>query len=144
MYYLALRYPMTDSEHSTRDPVDELRRPRVVLADDHPAVLLAFARMLQATCDVVASVPNGAEAIQAVVTLRPDVLVVDLMMADMDGLEVCRSVRDVAPETAVIIVTAFEDAQVRKIALRDGARDFIPKARASDMLENAIRRLSST
>jgi len=133
---------MTDREHSTRAPTDDLPRPRVVLADDHPDVLAAFCRMLKATCDVVASVPNGAQALQAVSTLRPDVLVVDLMMPDMDGLEVCRSVRATAPDTAVIIVTAFDDAQVRKIAMRDGAKDFVPKAQASDLLESAIRRLT--
>jgi len=99
--------------------------------------------MLQTACDVVASVANGAQAIQAVTDLRPEILVVDLMMPDMDGLEVCRTVRAMAPDTAVIIVTAFDDAQVRKIAMRDGAKDFVPKAQASDLLENAIRRLTS-
>jgi CheY-like chemotaxis protein len=134
---------MTDREHSTRAPASDPRRPRVVLADDHPDVRLAFARMLQTACDVVASVANGAQAIQAVTDLRPEILVVDLMMPDMDGLEVCRTVRAMAPDTAVIIVTAFDDAQVRKIAMRDGAKDFVPKAQASDLLENAIRRLTS-
>jgi CheY-like chemotaxis protein len=134
---------MTDREHPPRAAPADLRRPRVVLADDHPEVLLAFARMLQTTCDVVASVPNGAEAIQTVTNLRPDVLVVDLMMPDMDGLEVCRTVRNLAPDTAVIIVTAFDDAQVRKIAMRDGAGDFVAKARASDMLADTIQRLCS-
>ena len=133
---------MTDREHLTREPAGTLRRPRVVLADDHPEVLLAFCRMLQATCDVVASVPNGSQAIQAVIALQPDVLVVDLMMPDMDGLEVCRTVREVAPDTAVIIVTAFDDAQVRKVAMRDGARDFVPKPLASDLLEGVIQRLT--
>jgi DNA-binding NarL/FixJ family response regulator len=133
---------MTDREHSTRDAAGAVRRSRVVLADDHPAVLAAFARMLQASCDVVASVANGAKAIQAVTTLRPDVLVVDLMMPDMDGLEVCRIVRQVAPDTAVIIVTAFDDAEVRKVAIRDGAKDFVPKALASERLDVAIQRLA--
>lgn len=134
---------MTEREHGTGEPAGTVRRPRVVLADDHPDVLIAFCRMLQETCDVVASVPNGALAIQAVEALRPDVLVVDLMMPDMDGLEVCRTVRDVAPDTAVIIVTAFDDAQVRKIALRDGASDFVPKALASDRLADVIQRLTT-
>ena len=133
---------MTDREHFTRGPAGTLRRPRVVLADDHPDVRLAFSRMLEETCDVVASVPNGSQAIQAVIALRPDVLVVDLMMPDMDGLEVCRNIRDVAPDTAVVIVTAFDDAQVRKVAIRDGARDFVPKALASDRLEALIQRLT--
>ena len=123
------------------DPAE--RRPRVVLADDHPAVLVAFSRLLQSSCDVVASVPNGAQAIQAATLLRPDVLVVDLMMPDVDGLEVCRKVRQAAPDTAVVIVTAFDDAHVRTIALRDGARDFVPKGLVSDRLEDTIQRLAA-
>ena len=123
-------------------PSQEARRPRVVLADDHPAVLAAFARLLQASCDVVASVPNGRQAVQAAATLRPDVLVVDLMMPDLDGLEVCRQVRQAVPDTAVLIVTAFDDAHIRTIALRDGATDFVPKGLASDRLEAAVQRLA--
>jgi len=134
---------MTNPKHPPRAAPGALRRPRVVLADDHPEVLLAFARILKATCDVVASVPNGGEAIQAVTALQPDVLVVDLMMPDVDGLEVCRTLKQLAPGTAVIIVTAFDDAQVRKIAIRDGAGGFVPKALASDVLADTIQRLSS-
>ena len=116
-------------------------RPRVVLADDHPAVLLAFQRLLQESCDVVASVPSGTDAIEATTLLQPDVLVVDLMMPGMNGLEVCRAVRETSPETAVIIVTAFDDEQVRKIAVRDGAADFLPKSQASDRLDPIIQRV---
>jgi DNA-binding NarL/FixJ family response regulator len=90
---------------------------------------------------VVASVPSGTEAVEAVATLRPDVLVVDLMMPDLNGLEVCRAVREASPETAVVIVTAFEDEQVRRIAVRDGAADFLPKSLASDRLEAIIQRV---
>ena len=121
----------------------EERRPTVVLADDHPAVLLAFGQLLAASCDVVASVPNGCQAVEAVTSLKPDVLVVDLMMPDLDGLEVCRRVRVVSPGTAVVIVTAFHDAQVRKVAIRDGASDFVSKVHASDHLEAAIQRIAA-
>jgi DNA-binding NarL/FixJ family response regulator len=117
------------------------RRPKVALADDHPAVLAALRRLLQASCDVVASVPTGAQAIEAAATLRPDVLVVDLMMRDVDGLEVCRTVRQTSPETAVIIVSAFDDAQMRKIAVQNGAIDFLPKSLVSDRLEHTIARV---
>ena len=132
---------MKDRETPTQTSVLQERRPRVALADDHPAVLLAFERLLQPSCDVVASVPSGTKAVEAVATLRPDVLVVDLMMPDLNGLEVCRAVREASPETAVVIVTAFEDEQVRRIAVRDGAADFLPKSLASDRLEAVIQRV---
>ena len=113
-------------------------RPRIVLADDHPQVLGAFGRLLGFSCEVVGSVSSGHDAIEAVVTLRPDVLVADLMMPDMDGLEVCRRVKHAAPETAVVIVTAFDDASMRKAALKAGALALIPKHEAADTLERTI------
>lgn len=116
-------------------------RPRVVLADDHPHVLGAFGRLLGFSCDVVGSASNGRDAIEAVMTVRPDVLVVDLMMPDMDGLEVCRRVKHAAPETAVIIVTAFGDPEMQKVALTAGASAFIPKHAAADALERTVRQI---
>src|SRR4051794_13286551 len=97
------------------------RRPRVVIADDHPLVLDALARLLQRGCDVVASVADGVEAVAIIVRLNPDVLVVDLMMPDLDGVEVCRRVKHAAPQTQVIIVTAFDDPDVERIAVANGA-----------------------
>ena len=102
---------------------------------------MAFARILQQSCDVVASVSNGAEAIKAVTALKPDVLVVDLMMPDVDGLEVCRRVVQLVPETDVVIVTAFDDAHVRMIALRDGAKAFVPKMLASERLADTVTKI---
>ncbi len=113
-------------------------RPRIVLADDHPHVLGAFGRMLGFSCEVVGSVPNGRDAIEAVMTSRPDVLVADLMMPDLNGLEVCRQVKHAAPETAVVIVTALDDAEMEKAALEAGASAFIPKHAAADTLEHTI------
>ena len=118
------------------------RRPRVVLVDDHQSVLMAFRRLLQSSCDVVGCVANGQEALTAVRTLKPDVIVVDLMMPDMDGLEVCRRVKQESPETHVVIVTAFDDEHVHGVALQVGAAAFVPK-HSGDALEEAIRRVFS-
>jgi DNA-binding NarL/FixJ family response regulator len=117
------------------------RRPRVVIADDHPSVLVAFARMLQPSCDVVATVPNGQEALAAVARLSPDILLVDLMLPDVDGLHVCRSVKQTSPKTDVIIVTAFDDEHVQTVAMKDGASAFMPKHSAASTLENTILRI---
>ena len=70
--------------------------------------------------------------------LRPDVLVADLMMPDLNGLEVCRRVKHAAPETAVVIVTAFDDAEMQKVALEAGASARIPKHAAAETLERTV------
>lgn len=121
---------------------DEERSPRVVLADDHPSVLSAFSRILAASCcDVVAAVSTSADAIDAVIMHRPDVLVVDLMMNDLDGLEVCRRVKRAIPETAVVIVTAFNDTAVQMVAMQDGAAAFVPKHQAAETLVKTVHRI---
>ena len=117
------------------------RRPRVVLADDHASVLVAFGRMLEPCCELVASVSHGLDSLEAVSRLKPDVLVVDLMMPDLDGLEVCRRVKKMAPETGVIIVTAFDDPYIQTIALRDGASAFVAKHMAASALEPTVQRV---
>ena len=117
------------------------RKPRVVLVDDFPQVLAAIGRLLQTYCDVIASVSNGCEAVEAVSRLRPDVLVADLMMPDIDGLEVCRRVKRLTPETAVIILSASDDPAVRAAALRDGASAFISKHLMAETLGRTIERV---
>lgn len=119
------------------------RRPRIVIADDHPSVLVAFARMLQPCCDVVATVPTGKEAVSAVLNLKPDILLVDLMLPDLDGLAVCRTVKQTMPEIDVIIVTAFDDEHVQTVAMQGGASAFMPKHSAAAMLEHTILRIFS-
>jgi DNA-binding NarL/FixJ family response regulator len=116
------------------------RRPRVVLADDHPKVLIAFGRLLRDSCDIVASVRDGGAAIEAAATLKPDVLVIDLMLPDFDGLEVCRRVKQAAPQTDVIIVTAFDDPHIETVAAQIGA-GFVAKYAAATSLEPAILKL---
>jgi DNA-binding NarL/FixJ family response regulator len=120
---------------------DRELRPRIVLADDHPSVLIAFRRLLEPSCDVVACVPTGSAAIDAAGTLRPDVLVVDLMMPGLDGRAVCRTVKALMPEIAVVIVTAADDTAVRALALQDGASAFVAKHSASASLERTIQEL---
>jgi len=89
----------------------------VIVVDDHPSLLLALVRILERFCDVVASVSTGHDAINEVARLRPDILVADLMMPDPDGLEVCRRVKEQTPETAVVLVTAFDDPYTRTVAM---------------------------
>lgn len=136
---------MQPSTDGWLDPITKMTspdkgRPRIVLADDHPAVLAGFARLLR-SCDVVGLVSNGHDAIEAAARVRPDVLVVDLTMHDLNGLEICRRVKDTVPGTEVVIVTAFDDTEVGAAALQAGASAFIPKHSAAATLETTIQRI---
>ena len=95
-------------------------------------------------CDVVGCVTDGTALCEAMATLQPDVIVVDLFIPPSDGFEICRHLKQVAPETPVIIVSASTDAEVGKKALRAGASAFVAKMSAVDDLLPAIQRSTAT
>jgi len=114
------------------------------VADDYTDLLVVFKRLLAPSCEVVGCVADGDALFESLARLQPDVIVVDLFIPPSDGLEICRHIKYVAPETRVIIVSASTDAEVAKEALRAGASAFINKAAAGDALVPAIQRAMAT
>jgi len=113
-------------------------RPRVLLADDYGALLTAWRRLLEPTCDVVGSVGNGRALLEAAAALSPDVVVADLAMPEMNGLDACRQLKQTNPRTKVVLVTAGGDEWVAHAAFRAGASAFVLKHSAADDLLTAI------
>jgi DNA-binding NarL/FixJ family response regulator len=113
----------------------------VVLADDYPRLVAAFRRILEPGCEVVGTVSTGHDAVNAATTLEPDVILLDLTMSDLDGIEACRRIKQLAPQTHVIIVTAIDDPDVRRAAFENGASAFLLKDRAASDLERTVQSL---
>ncbi len=111
----------------------------VVLIDDHPLVLHGLEQLLRSGSEfeVLAACGNGADGLKAVEELRPDVVVLDLKLPDMDGLEVLRSL-DPA-RAPVVVLTASLDEDEWLDAARLGARAVVLKATAPRVLEDCIR-----
>ena len=118
--------------------MDETRRPRVLLADDFPGLHDALARLLTVSCDVVGRASDGLEAIDAARRLQPDVVVLDVLMPGMNGLEACREIKSAAPAANVIVITAADDADLSARALEAGAAALILKFRLATDLVPAI------
>ena len=116
------------------------RRPRVLLADDYANMLTAMERLLSSSCDIVGTVTTGAQLLDAARRLNPDIVVVDLHLPDMSGLDACRQLKAAAPDGSVILLTAANDPKVRQGAFESGASAFVPKYRAGDELLPAIER----
>jgi DNA-binding NarL/FixJ family response regulator len=112
---------------------------RVLLADDHADLLRALKRLLDCTYAVVGTVRTGAEVLEAVGRLRPDVVVLDVRLPDSDGLELCARVRALAPHTQVVIFTAAAVSDVAHRACELGA-GFVWKYRVGEDLVPAIER----
>lgn len=114
---------------------------RVVLAEDHQIVREGFRALLEAEpgVTVVAETGDGAGAVALVAEHRPDVLVVDLTLPGLDGLEATRRARDVSPETAVVVLSMHDHEAYVVQAVRSGAAGYVLKdAGIADLLA-AIR-----
>jgi two-component system response regulator NreC len=114
---------------------------RLFLVDDHPIVRSGLRMLFQAEPDleIVGEADGGAEAIVGVQRLRPDVVIMDVAMPGVNGIEATRRIKEIAPETAVLALTMHEDEQYFFEMLKAGASGYIPKRAAPDDLVAAVR-----
>ena len=115
---------------------------RVVVADDHPEMVKAICRSLMQDCDVVGRVADGHALLDAVRQLEPDVVVVDVNLPEVHGLEACRRITAGHPNTRVIVFTAMNDPDVRERSFEYGASAFVSKTNF-DELRSAIAKIAS-
>ncbi|WP_396278745.1 response regulator [Kibdelosporangium aridum] len=113
----------------------------VVLADDHPVVRGGLMALLSSVegITVVAEATNGREAVEETVKHRPDVLLVDLQMPDLNGIAATREVLKAAPDVAVLVLTMFHDDESVVSAMRAGARGYILKGAGQEDIVRAVR-----
>ena len=114
---------------------------RVVIADDHGVVRGGLTQLLGTLDDVelVGTAANGAEAVALCGAERPDVVLMDLEMPEMDGIEATRRIKDAQPDIAVVILTSFSDRERILRALDAGAAGYLLKDAESDELARSIR-----
>jgi DNA-binding NarL/FixJ family response regulator len=110
----------------------------VLIADDHVLLLDAFRALLAEDCEVVGCVTNGRELVEATAELKPDIVVVDVSMPLLNGLDAARLIRQAHPATRVLFLTASEDPDVAAEAIRAGAAGYLLKRSAGSELRNAI------
>ena len=116
-----------------------MAKPRVLLADDHVMLLEAFRRLLEPEFDVIGSVSDGSQLVDAAVRLSPDVIVSDVSMPRMGGLEAARRLREILPSARIVFLTVNEDAQLAAEAFRLGASGWVLKASTATELVEAVR-----
>jgi len=116
-----------------------MTRPRVLLADDHRLLREAFSRLLEPECDVVGGVADGRAVLTEAERLQPDIVVLDVAMPLLNGLDTARQLRQVMPKVKVIFLTMNEDPDIAAEAFRLGASGFLLKNSAASELLHAIR-----
>lgn len=120
-----------------------MSRPRVLLADDHTMLLEAFQKMLAAECDVVGTVSNGRAVVSEALKLRPDVVVLDITMPLLNGVDAARQLKRELPDARIIFLTMNEDAELAAEAFRAGGSGYLLKRSAGTELLAAIREVAS-
>jgi len=112
---------------------------RVVLADDHDMLRQGLRMLLQSEIEVVGEARTGREAIAQTLEHRPQVVVLDITMPDLDGLQACHQIRAQVPDANVLILTMHESEEYFFQALRAGAAGYLVKKAAPSDLHGAIR-----
>ena len=115
-----------------------MSRARVVLADDHPLLLARIARLLTPEFDVVGTAADGQSAVETTASLEPDVLILDISMPVLSGIEAATRVAATESRTRVIFLTVHEDLDMLSKAMATGALGYVSKSRMASHLVPAV------
>ena len=115
-----------------------MKRPRVIMADDHSLILAGLRKLVEAECDVVATVEDGRALIEAAQRLNPDLVLLDISMPLLNGLDAARQLTKVAPEIKLIFLTMHASPTYATQAFEAGASGYLLKRSAASELQQAI------
>ncbi len=118
---------------------------RVVVVDDHPAVRLGLADFLDAQdgLEIVGQAENGAQAVELSSSTTPDVVVMDIRMPELDGIEATRLIKQNRPETGVLLLTAYEEDELATAGRAAGADAFFLKGIFGAELVDRVREVNA-
>ena len=118
---------------------------RVIVADDQRVVRDGLTMLIGLIADVeiVGSAANGSEAVQLAHDTKPDVVLMDLRMPELDGAEATRRIRGALPQTQVLVLTTYADDESLFPALQAGARGYLTKDATAEEIEQAIRAVAA-
>ena len=115
-----------------------MKRPRVLMADDHSLILAGLRKLVEADCDVVGTVEDGRALVEAAQQLRPDLILLDISMPLLNGLEAARQLRTLVPDCKLIFLTMHASPTYATEAFQAGASGYLLKRSAASELGLAI------
>ena len=116
-----------------------MSKPRVIIADDHVLLAEAFEKLLSPECDVVAKITDGRALVEAARRVRPDLVLLDIAMPLLNGLDAARQIHAIDPTIRLIFVTMNDDPDLAAEAFRAGATAYLLKRSPASELLTAIR-----
>lgn len=114
-------------------------KPRILLADDHALVLEGFRRILEGHYELVGTVEDGRALLEAAKTLQPDIVILDVSMPLLNGIDAAAQLKKICPKAKIIVVTMHADTDYVRSAFEAGASAYVLKRSAVDELEQAIQ-----
>lgn len=119
-----------------------MRKPRLLLVDDHAVLVEGLRALLQAEFDIVGAAGDGRSALALAERLRPDLVLLDISMPGLNGLETARRMRDLCPNARVIILTMHSDPAFSPAAFEAGVAGYVLKQSAATELITALREVN--
>jgi DNA-binding NarL/FixJ family response regulator len=116
-----------------------MKRPRLLLADDHPLFLAALRSLLETECEVLDAVNDGRSLVDAAARLKPEVVVTDITLPLLNGIDAARQIIRDQPETKILFLTMHENLNYLKDALAAGALGYVLKTTAREELLGAVQ-----
>ena len=116
-----------------------MKRPRVIMADDHSLILAGLRRLVEADCDVVATVEDGRSLLEAAQQTNPDLILLDISMPLLNGLDAARQLSKLVPDCRIIFLTMHANPAYATEAFQAGASAYLLKRSAASELPQAIR-----
>lgn len=133
------RRELSSSAHGAREKgIKQLARPSVLLADDHPATLEIIAQILAQKFEILEKVKNGQEALDAALELQPDLVVLDISMPKISGIDVAKKLRKNNPDIKVVFVTVHCNPDFLSQALDAGGFGYVIKSTMGSELVRAL------
>lgn len=116
----------------------QVSKPRVLMADDHSIVLTGVRKLIEDWCEVVGMVENGRALVEAAERLRPDLIILDISMPLLNGLDAARQIKKTCPETKLIFLSMHTSPRFVTSTFKAGGNGYVLKHSASDELVQAI------
>lgn len=124
----------------------EMKNARLLIVDDHEIFRRGLRALLEPSSEwqICGEAVDGVDAVEQCKTLKPDIVVLDVSMPRLNGLEAARLIRRENPESKIIIITQHDSPQIRSAAHEAGARAFVTKSAVGSELVSALRNLIQT